>query len=249
MKAIRIIGAYVIFLFHVAAKIGCLRKRVFETIQQMKKSGYDSLILISVTAGFTGLVTAVQASYQTKGYIPDRLIGVLVGKSTMIELAPALTALVLAGKAGASIAAEIGTMKVTDQIDALESMAIDPYDFLYFPRILAGIIVVPILTIYANLISIISAFILSKYMYNITAYNFFVNMKQYFDTWDLWGGLVKSVFFGFVITSIGCFIGSNTVNGAEGVGKSTTQTVVYASILILFVDFVVASFLFGGFTQ
>ncbi|MCD4650460.1 MAG: ABC transporter permease, partial [Candidatus Cloacimonetes bacterium] len=188
----------------------------------MKRIGYDSLLLIAITSAFTGFVTAVQASYQTSGYIPTQLIGVLVGKSTMIELAPVLTALVLSGRVGASIAAEIGTMKVSEQIDALETMAIDPYDLLYMPRIIAGLIMLPVITVLANVIGIFSAFAISSFQYGIGFHSFFFNMRQYFDPWDLWGGLVKAFFFGFVITSVACFIGKDTANGAEGVGKAAT---------------------------
>jgi len=216
-------------------------------IEQMDKIGYDSLLLVTITSGFTGLVTAVQASYLTNGYIPPNLIGVLVGKSTMIELAPVLTALVLAGKVGASIAAEIGTMKVSEQLDSLLSMAIDPVDYLYMPKVIAGCIMVPVLTIYANLIGIISAFGLSVIKYHTNGYTFFMEMKNYFVPSNLWGGLVKAFFFGLFITMIGCYAGSKTQGGAQGVGNVTTATVVYASIAILVVDFVVAAILFGSF--
>ena len=242
----RVVGEFSLFNWHILSFSGNIRKRFYEITKQIKRIGYDSLPLIAVTSAFTGLVTSVQASYQTGGYIPKSLIGVLVGKSTMIELAPVLTALVLAGKAGASIAAEIGTMKVSDQLDALETMAVDPSDYLYFPRIVAGMIAVPMLTIFSNIISIFAAFYLSTLKYNINSYSFFNNMKNFFEPSDLWGGLVKSFLFGLVITTIACFAGSKTSGGAEGVGKTATVTVVYSSILILVTDFTVAIFLFGS---
>jgi phospholipid/cholesterol/gamma-HCH transport system permease protein len=242
----RQIGQYTLFVLHSFRYISHIGKRRYEILKQMKRTGYDSLLLISVTSAFTGLVTALQATYQTHGYIPKSFIGVLVGKSTMIELAPVLTALVLAGKVGASLAAEIGSMKVTEQLEAMETMAIDPHDYLYLPRIIAGLIMVPLLTIYADVVGIFSAYFFSFLKYGINQYIFFSNMKNYFLPSDLWGGLVKSLFFGFVITTIACFHGSKTEGGAEGVGKVTTEAVVYSSILILILDFVVASFLFGG---
>ncbi len=240
------IGSYVSFTAAVLVKIPRIFRRFYEFTDQLKKMGYDSILLITVTSGFTGLVTAVQASYQTRGYISRNLIGVVVGKSTMTELAPVLTALVLSGKVGAAIAAEIGTMKVSEQIDAMKSMGVDPYDYLYLPRMIAGIIVLPLLTVYANLIGICSAFIVSNIKYDINIYTFFSNIRHYFDPMDLWGGLIKTFFFGMIITSISCYIGSRTEGGAEGVGKATTLTVVYSSILILLMDFVVAAVLFGG---
>jgi len=243
---ISVFGEFIIFNFSIFTNLHKIGKRFLEIIKQMKRFGYDSLLLISVTSAFTGLVTSVQASYQTSGYIPKNLIGVLVGKSTMIELAPVLTGLVLAGKIGASIAAEIGTMKVSEQIDALKTMAINPQDFIYFSRIIAGCLMFPLLTIYANLIGIFSAYFLSTFKYNINSFSFFNNMKNYFLPSDLWGGLVKAFFFGWIITSIACFVGNNAKGGAEGVGKVATQTVVYSSIMVLILDFIVASLLFGN---
>jgi len=243
---VNFIGEFVLFNVAIFSHLTKIKKRFNEVLKQMKRIGYDSFLLIAVTSAFTGLVTSVQASYQTSGYIPLSLIGVLIGKSTMIELAPVLTGLVLAGKVGASIAAEIGTMKVSEQLDALETMAIDPVDLVYMPRVIAGIVMFPILTIFANLIGIFSAFLLSVYKYNINAFSFFTNMRDFFLPSDLIGGLVKSIFFGLIITVVACFAGSKAKGGAEGVGRVTTVTVVYSSILILIMDFIVASLLFGA---
>ena len=242
---INLIGEFVLFNAAIFSHLPKINKRFNEIMKQMKRIGYDSFLLIAVTSAFTGLVTSVQASYQTSGYIPVSLIGVLIGKSTMIELAPVLTGLVLAGKVGASIAAEIGTMKVSEQLDALETMAIDPVDLVYMPRIIAGFVMFPILTIFSNLIGIFSAFLLSVYKYHINAFSFFTNMRDFFLPSDLIGGLVKAIFFGLIITVVGCFAGSKAKGGAEGVGRVTTITVVYSSILILITDFFVAALLFG----
>ncbi|MCF7919639.1 MAG: ABC transporter permease [Candidatus Cloacimonetes bacterium] len=241
------LGEFTRFQWQVLSKTGNFSRRMPQILQQMEKIGWDSLLLVTITSAFTGLVTAVQASYLTNGYIPPHLIGVLVGKSTMIELAPVLTALVLAGKVGASIAAEIGTMKVSEQLDSLLSMAIDPVEYLYMPKVVAGCLMVPLLTVYANFVGIISAFALSVSKYNINGYTFFNEMKNYFMPSNLWGGLVKAFLFGLVITMTGCYAGSKAQGGAEGVGKMTMDTVVYSSIAILIVDFTVAAFLFGSY--
>ena len=246
LKTISVVGKYIIFVFKTFLSFPQIIKRSYEFSTQVKKMGFDSLMLVSVTSAFTGLVTAVQASYQTKGYIPQELIGVMVGKSTMIELAPVLTALVLSGKIGASIAAEIGTMEVSEQLDAMKSIGTNPVDFLYLPRVLSGLLIFPLLTVYANLIAITSAFIVSNLRYGVNAFSFFINMKNYFEPLDLWGGLAKSFFFGFIVTSVGCFAGQQVNGGAEGVGKAATATVVYSSILILVMDFIVAALIFGG---
>lgn len=240
------IGGYMLFLGSVLRQLPWLGRRTGECIRQMRRIGNDSLLLIFVISLFTGLVTAVQAIYQTSGYIPVRLIGVMVGKSTMVELAPVLTALVLAGRVGASLAAEIATMRVSEQLDALETLAIDPANYLYLPRVVAGVVMVPLLTVYSSFFAIISGFALANYKYGISADTFFLHMRNYFHPSDLWGGLVKAVFFGLIITSMGCYIGSRAGNGAEGVGRAATLTVVWSSIMILIMDFFVAFILFGS---
>ncbi|MCK9328376.1 MAG: ABC transporter permease [Candidatus Cloacimonetes bacterium] len=243
---LKIIGEYSIFTSKTLKTLNFINKRKYIFINQLKKIGYDSILLIVVTSAFTGLVSALQASYQTKGYIPTNLISVMIAKSSMIELSPVLTALVLAGKVGATISAEIGSMKVSEQIDALKSMAIDPYEYLYMPKLLASIVMLPTLTLISMFISIISAFIFSKQVFHITAYTFFMNIKVFFEPMDLWVGLIKALCFGFIITSIANYSGSISKNGAEGVGISTTNTVVYSSIGILMTDFLIAHLIFGG---
>ena len=234
------IGEYSIFIGRVFYFLPRIFRRHQELVLQLKRIGYDSIFLITLTAAFTGLVTALQAVYQSKGYIPLNLLSVLIGKSTMIELAPVLTALVMTGKVGASIAAEIGTMKVSEQLDALQSMNIAPEDFLYLPRIMAGLIVFPILTLYADLVSIVCGWYFSWIRYGIHHYTFFNKMRSYLESFDLLSGLIKAFVFGFIITSLSCFFGSRTSGGAEGVGRSTTLTVVYSAVLILVMDFFVA---------
>ncbi len=240
------IGEYSIFVGKSIASLGALHRRRLEFLIQFKRIGYDSLFLIFLTAAFTGLVTALQAVYQSKGYIPLNLLSVLIGKSTMIELAPVLTGLVLTGKVGAAMAAELGTMKVSEQIDALHSMNISPHEFLYMPRILAGVITFPLITIFANAVGIICAWYFSYIRYGLHQHTFFSNMRAYFEPFDLWSGLLKSMVFGFIITSLACYFGDRSYGGAEGVGRSTTQTVVYSSVAILIMDFIVAWMLFGA---
>jgi phospholipid/cholesterol/gamma-HCH transport system permease protein len=241
------VGEYSIFVGGVFSRLASIFKRRQEFLLQFKRIGYDSIFLITLTAAFTGLVTALQAVYQSKGYIPLDLLSVLIGKSTMIELAPVLTGLVMTGKVGASIAAEIGTMKVSEQLDALRSMSVSPEEFLYLPRIMAGLLAFPILTVFANLVGVICAWYFSWLRYGIHYHTFFSNMRAYFESFDLFSGLVKSIVFGFIITSFSCFFGARTEGGAEGVGRSTTLTVVYSAVFILIMDFFVAWILLGGF--
>jgi len=243
---LRIVGEYTLFTLSTLKTMIYFPKRLIVIIQQIKKVGYDSTLLIIVTSAFTGLVTALQANYQTKGYIPLSLISVMVSKTTMIELSPVLTSLVIAGKVGASISAEIGSMKVTEQIDALEIMSVNPYEFVYMPKVVALVCMMPLLTIISITVAIFSAFIFSNIYHHLSSEIFFSNMKAFFEHMDLWVGIVKSIVFGFIISSIATFSGARTKNGAEGVGIATTNTVVWSSIGILISDFIVAQIIFGG---
>jgi len=235
-----LIGNFAIFTKNTIAQLGFVLKRRSVIIIQLKKVGYDSIILIMVTSAFTGLVTALQASYLTKGFVPDSLISVMIAKMAMVELAPVLTSLVFAGKVGATISAEIGSMKVTEQLDALSTMSVDVHEFIYMPKLVATLIMLPILTIVSIFVTIVSAFIFSFRVFHISAFTFFSNMKAFFEPMDLWIGIIKAFVFAFIITNIANFNGQNTQNGAEGVGKATTNTVVYSSIGILMTDFLVA---------
>ncbi|HOY84249.1 MAG: ABC transporter permease [Candidatus Cloacimonetes bacterium] len=240
------VGAFTIFNGRVLKRLPHLGKRRQELVIQIKRIGVDSLPLIALTSSFTGLVTALQLVYQGRGYIPDHLFSVLISKSTMIELAPVLTALVMTGKVGAAIAAEIGSMRVSEQLDALSSMSVEPEEFLYLPRIAAGVVAFPLLTIFANVVGIGSAWFFNWLRNGIHYHTFFNNIRSYFQTFDLLSGIVKAIVFGFVITSLACFFGDRTRGGAEGVGRSTMLTVVYSAVWVLVMDFIVAFVILGS---
>jgi phospholipid/cholesterol/gamma-HCH transport system permease protein len=215
------------------------------TTEQMLVMGVNSLPLVILVSIFTGAVTAVQAVYQISDYVPMRYIGTAVGKAVMIELAPVLTALVVAGRVGAAIAAELGTMKVTEQIDALETLALDPVEYLVVPRFVAGLIMLPVLTVFSDVIAILGGLGVSTVSLHVSPHTFFNGLKSFFKMMDLTSGLLKAFVFGSIISIIGCYQGFKTAGGAEGVGRSATKAVVIASVLILISDYVVASILFG----
>ncbi len=196
-----------------------------------------SLPLIILTAVFSGLVTTVQIAYYGRGYAPMDYIGAAVAKMVMIELGPVLTALIVAGRVGAGIAAEIGTMKVTEQIDALECMGIDPVRFLVLPRILAGIIVLPALTVIADFTAIFASSIAANLNVGVSFYVYFHGVRLFFLPRDFWGGLIKAAVFGWIITFVGAHWGLQSERGATGVGRSTTNSVVTSSLLILISDY------------
>jgi len=213
-------------------------------VQQMLTMGVRSLPLITLTSVFTGAVAAWQAAYQFQNFVPMRYLGTAVGKAVVIELAPVLSALVVAGRVGASIAAELGTMKVTEQIDALEVMGIDPVRYLVLPRVVSGIIMLPVLVLFADVIAILGALVVAVIMVNLSSETFLNGVRLFFELSDLYAGLIKAGLFGLIIAMIGCYQGFATEGGAEGVGRSTTGAVVIASVLILISDYFVATVLF-----
>ncbi len=214
-------------------------------ISQMHSIGYSSLPLIALTSAFTGMVATVQTAYQIREYVPLEYLGMGVGKAIMLELAPVTTALVLAGRVGAAMAAEIGTMKVTEQIDALEAFSIDPHRYLFLPRFLASLVMLPVLVILAMLVGILSASMIASVALDMEAYTFAESLKIFFKYKDFVGGLTKSIFFGGVIAIMGCHYGFMAEGGAEGVGKATTGAVVAASVLVLISDYFVGAMVFA----
>lgn len=213
-------------------------------IFQMEHIGVNSLPLVMIIAVFTGAVAAWQAAYQLKGIAPLSFLGAATSRAIITELGPVLTGIVIAGRVGASIAAELGTMKVTEQIDALETMAISPVRYLAMPRFLASIIMLPVLVIFANFIAVLGAYLVSNYFLGVSFAVFFQSVKRFFLFSDLIAGLIKAVFFGGVTALLGCHIGFKTEGGAEGVGLSTIRSFVLSSALILILDYVLWMLIF-----
>jgi phospholipid/cholesterol/gamma-HCH transport system permease protein len=213
-------------------------------LYQMEHIGVNSLPLVLIIATFTGAVSAWQAAYQLKGLAPLSFMGTATSRAIITELGPVLTAVVIAGRVGASIAAELGSMKVTEQIDALETMAISPIRYLAMPRFLASIVMMPILVVFADIIAILGAFVISNFFLGISFTVYFISVKRYFLFGDFIFGLVKAVFFGGVTSLLGCHIGFRTEGGAEGVGNSTIRSFVLSSALILILDYVLWTLMF-----
>ncbi len=214
-------------------------------LEQMEHVGVNSLPLVVIIGFFTGALSTWQAAYQFHGFISLSFLGSAVSKAILIELGPVLTAIVIAGRVGASIAAELGTMKVTEQIDALESLAIDPVRYLVTPRFLACIVMLPILTIFANFIAITGAFGVAYFFQDVTFQVFFSSAKKVFEIKDIAGGMIKAVFFGASTSILGCHVGLQTEGGAEGVGNSTIRAFVLIAAMTLILDYILWTTLFG----
>jgi len=207
-----------------------------QTFLQMRRLGVDSLPITLFIAAFTGIVLALLASYAMTNYVPPYLVGTLVGKTMILELGPVLTGLALAGRVGANIAAELGTMRVTEQVDALETLAYNPFAYLVIPRMLAGTLMFPVVVAFAMATGLVTGWISATTLLPVTTAEFVRGLQLFFVPFDVQYGLIKSASFGFVITLIGCFLGLTTRGGAEGVGRATTRTVVYSAEMILVLD-------------
>ena len=226
---------------------GILEWRVWlpRTIQQTMAVGYGSLFIVLLVAGFAGAVTSLQAGYQFTGQLPLYVAGGIIVEAIILELGPVLTGLILAGRIGARYAAELGSMRVTEQIDALESLGRSPVTHLLLPRILAGVIAIPALVMMANAFGILVGYITAQSSLGITYADFEFGARYFFKPLDLWYSLVKSYAFAAAATIIPCYIGFNTQQGAEGVGRSTTQAVVASSVTILLLDTILTKLILG----
>jgi phospholipid/cholesterol/gamma-HCH transport system permease protein len=198
--------------------------------------GVDSLPIALFIALFTGIVLALLASYSFTGAVPAYFVGTLVEKTVTLELAAVLTGLALAGRVGASIAAELGTMRVTEQIDALETLAYDPYAYLVVPRVLAGTVMFPLVVGLAMVVGVGSGWVASILLLDISSVDFVKGVRLFFTSFDVRYGLVKSASFGTAVTLIGCMAGMRARGGAQGVGQAATQAVVYSAVMILVLD-------------
>ncbi len=209
------------------------RQSIFE---QMVFTGIQSVIIVFFVAFFTGIVIAMQSAYQLSKLGATIYVAAMVSVSMARELGPVLTALVVTGRVGAAITAELGSMKVSEQIEAMETMALNPVRFLVVPRFLALIIMLPCLTIFSDIIGIAGGFLVGVFNLGLNPYRYIDFSFDYMAWMDVWTGIIKSFIFAIIISIIGCYMGLNTRGGAEGVGKATTVSVVTSFILIILFD-------------
>ena len=237
-------GKYAFLISNIFRSYNSWKLYIPNAVDQMIIIGNKSIPIVILTSFFTGMVSSVQAGYQMESSItPKWVVGSLVGETMLLELAPVITCLVLAGRIGATIAAEIGTMRVTEQIDALETLSFDPVSFLIMPRILSGAIMFPVMIIIADFFGILGGYFAAVYSLGISPFDYIYGLRDWFIPWDAIFGLIKAFSFGLAITSISCYFGYYTSGGAEGVGKSTTQTVVVSCISIVILDYLLAAIL------
>ncbi len=214
--------------------------------RMMIEIGYYSLPVIGLTAIFTGAVLALQSYSGFSRFSAESSIAIVVVLSITRELGPVLAGLMVAGRIGASFAAEIGTMRVTEQIDALETLSTNPFKYLVFPRLLAGLVMLPLLVLIADVIGVMGGYLVSIHKLGFAPEPYLRSTFEYLEFRDVMSGLTKASVFGFIISLMGCYHGFNSGRGAQGVGIATTNAVVSASILILLSNYVVTELFFGS---
>ncbi len=215
-----------------------------ELVRQMVRVGFDSIPVVFLTAMFTGMVMSLETFTTLRRFNAENYVGSLVALSMVRELAAVLSSLIVAGRVGSAMGAELGTMRVTEQIDALEVMATDPVHYLVVPRVWATTLMMPLLVIMADGVGIFGGYLVSVVLMGANPVSYMDNTYQFMEVHDLTAGLLKAAVFGFLLSSIGCQQGFYTSGGAEGVGKATTSAVVLGSVAILIADFFLSRLLF-----
>ena len=214
-------------------------------LRQVIDIGYFSLPVVGLTALFTGMVLALQSYTGFSRFNAESAVATVVVLSVTRELGPVIAGLMVAGRVGAAMAAEIGTMRVTDQIDALTTLSTDPLRYLVLPRLVAGLLALPFLVLVADIIGVFGGFLVGAYKLNFNPVSYLIQTGEHLETMDVVSGLIKAAVFGFVITLMGCYHGYQSRGGAAGVGQATTHAVVSASILILVLDYVLTAVFFS----
>lgn len=214
-------------------------------LRQMVDIGYYSLPVVGLTAIFTGMVLALQSHTGFSRFEAESAVATIVVLSMTRELGPVLAGLMVAGRVGASMAAEIGTMRVTEQIDALTTLSTDPFKYLVWPRLIGGFLMLPILVLVADVIGVFGGYIVGIYKLGFSAQEYVKRTLEFLETEDVVSGLVKAAVFGFLVALMGCYQGYNSRGGAQGVGAATTKAVVSASILILTANYIVTELFFS----
>ncbi|MCS7082949.1 MAG: ABC transporter permease [Bacteroidetes bacterium] len=244
LGAIAHVGRYGLLLAQAFRSVHEWRTYRANLFVQAVRIGIDSLPIVVVAAAFSGAVTTLQTAYQfVSGLVPKSVIGSIVTESVILELAPVISALVLAGRVGARIAAELGTMRVTEQIDALEVMGLNAVSFLVLPRVLAGVLMFPVLITAAAVVGIAGGIVAGVTSGELPAAEFLVGARSFFKPFDVTFMLTKAVTFGFLVSSISCYQGYYASGGAEGVGRATTRAAVISCITVLLADYILAALL------
>lgn len=231
------LGKFVIFLYRAGVTLVTTKPKISKIFYQMNRIGVESFNIIVLTGTFAGMVFALQSYIGFQRVGGEQFIGALVALGMIRELGPVLSGLMVTGRAGSAIAAEIGTMSISEQIDALQTLRINVFQYLIVPRIIAGTIIMPFLTLFSMIFGIIGGYVVCVYILNLSPEDYHSSIRNYVEMTDIYGGLVKACCFGFIFSWVGSYKGYYTRGGAYGVGLATTQSVVQSSIMILIANY------------
>ena len=240
-----IMGNFSLFFIHTIQTTFSTKLKLSKFFSQMERVGVSSLAIALITGTFAGAVLALQSYKGFHELGSEDYLGPIVALSMARELGPVLTGLMVAGRVSSAIAAEIGTMRITEQIDALQTLRINTFQYLIVPKVLAGLIVLPLLTLFSMMFGILGGYVVCIHTLGLNSEMFKVGIKNAVEIKDVLGGLAKAGTFGFILTMVGSYKGYYTSGGAKGVGKATTEAVVVSSILIIIANFFLAAILFG----
>ncbi len=231
-------------LFLVIRRLPLLFKNISLSFEQMYSIGIESLPLVTVIAVFIGATTVTQAVYQFSGFVPLKYLGLAVCKTLITEIGPVFTSMVVAQRISTAIGAEIGSMKVNEQLDAMTCLNLDSVRYLFVPKTVACVIMLPVLVIWSEFVAFVSSIATVLFSVHVTLYVYISGLKQLFNPYDLFVGVAKTSVFGAIIAITGCHFGLEAHGGAEGVGEATTKAVMTSCLLILVFDFLIALYVF-----
>src|SRR3972149_777187 len=238
------LGKIILLFFSVLIWMGRPPLKAKNIFKQMEFVGEKSIFVVMLTGGFTGMVMALQPYHGFRFFRAESLVGSAGALGMTRELGPVLTSLMVTARAGSAMAAELGTMRVTEQIDALYVMAANPVKHLIVPRVIAGVVMVPFLTVVSDFVGILGGYFVGVDLLKINSGVFVKNITKHLDLDDIFNGLIKAAFFGLILSLISCYKGFNTYGGAEGVGKATTEAGGLSSISILVSDYFLTAIMF-----
>lgn len=244
IAACDVIGSFVLFFFKTVTTLLSTRLGVHKLFTQMEHIGVNSLLISMLTGVFSGAVLAFQSYIGFKRFGGEEFIGPVVALSITRELGPVLTGLMVTGRAGSAMTAEIGTMRITEQIDALRTLRINVFQYLIVPRVLAGTIILPFLTLFTMLLGIMGGYCIATFVLELNGQEFITGIQKYLELSDVTNGLVKSSVFGLILSTVGSYKGFYAHGGAQGVGIATTESVVASSVMILIANYFLTAILF-----
>jgi phospholipid/cholesterol/gamma-HCH transport system permease protein len=237
-------GSFALFFIQTCKTLVTTKLKIKKLLAQTEEIGFNSLVIVVLTGTFTGAVLALQTYIGVRRYGGEEFVGPIVALSMTRELGPVITGLMVTGRAGSAIAAEIGTMRITEQIDALTTLRINPIQYLIIPRMIAGTIILPFLAMFSVMCGIVGGYFIATSVLGLNGNQYINGIKKYLEYSDITSGLIKSSVFGLILTWVGSFKGFHAYGGARGVGLATTQSVVMGSILLLLANYFLTSALF-----